>query len=144
MFTEADLEALRALRRSLALRVARAEAEDQVSLDTEEECQQIIILNRIVEHAETPLPDKTSAALKVCRDKLALYGVAPHRAPAFEVMPTLERTRMIQHCLWMCDEAQRYLDNGKWAKGMRWLCFVQGVCWTQGIFSINDLRDQNR
>lgn len=49
----------------------------------------------------------------------------------------------IDHCLWMCKTALAMPEEDR-DKAMRWLCFVQGFCWSVGIFSIDEMRDQNR
>lgn len=49
------------------------------------------------------------------------------------------------HAHWMCLEIPGLLetDNG-FAKANRWLGFIQGVLWTSGVFTIEDMRDDNR
>jgi hypothetical protein len=42
----------------------------------------------------------------------------------------------------MLEEIPKFIKNGE--KAHRWLGFVQGVLWTQGIFTIDQLRDDNR
>lgn len=46
-----------------------------------------------------------------------------------------------QHTHWMCEEAQSF-DDGE--KAQRWLGFIQGVLWTRGICTIDELRDDVR
>jgi hypothetical protein len=64
--------------------------------------------------------------------------------------------RAMQHLRWMSQEAKGFLteadqlhglDNAKMvelrSKAMRWLCFIQGVLWTVGAFTINEMRAHN-
>lgn len=50
---------------------------------------------------------------------------------------------MLNHICWMCQEAQQYVTENS-EKTNRWLGFIQGVIWTSGIFTIDDMRDHNR
>lgn len=43
------------------------------------------------------------------------------------------------HLLWMCEEAQNFINQGRKEKAMRWLGFVQGVFCVQNLFSIEEL-----
>lgn len=52
-----------------------------------------------------------------------------------------------KHALWMCHEIQKMVNGEppqkKRDKAMRWLGFVQGVLWSRGIYSIDDMRSHN-
>lgn len=48
------------------------------------------------------------------------------------------------HVLWMLGEIPELLATYKREKAMRWLGFVQGVLWSMGIYSIVDLKEDNR
>jgi hypothetical protein len=50
----------------------------------------------------------------------------------------------LAHARWMCGEILSLLIQGKVEKAERWLCFVQGVLWVNGICSIDEMRDDNR
>lgn len=50
----------------------------------------------------------------------------------------------LQHITWMCDQAICFVQHGKREKAMRWLDFIQGVIWTHGLRSLNELRDDSR
>ncbi len=61
--------------------------------------------------------------------------------------PGLFRSRL-EHCLWMCDEALRFQGMGRLEdfreKAMRWLGFVQGVMYAEGVFSLECLIEHSR
>ena len=50
----------------------------------------------------------------------------------------------LAHARWMCGEILSLLIQGKVEKAERWLCFVQGVLWVNGLSSIDEMRDDNR
>ncbi len=50
----------------------------------------------------------------------------------------------LSHSLWMCKEIRFLVENGHIDKAERWICFVQGVLWCEGLRSINEMRDDNR
>ena len=63
--------------------------------------------------------------------------------PTPGVCPDTRQTQ--SHAHWMCLEIPGLLetDNG-FEKANRWLGFVQGVLWVSGVYSIDDMRDDNR
>lgn len=48
------------------------------------------------------------------------------------------------HLNYMCVEAQKFVDEGRVEKAMRWLGFLQGVLWESGEFSLDDLKNHSR
>jgi hypothetical protein len=65
----------------------------------------------------------------------------PVRFPADGTKPNL--LQQLNHILWMADEAKGFAME-KPAKAMRWLCFIQGVLWREGGFTIAEFKDDNR
>jgi len=49
----------------------------------------------------------------------------------------------LQHVKWMVSELPGMIMDGQIDKAHRWLGFVQGVLWREGLASINDLRAMN-
>ena len=51
-----------------------------------------------------------------------------------------------QHLLWMMDELNTMLVDTSvdMEKCNRWLGFIQGTLWSYGIYSIDDMREDNR
>lgn len=47
------------------------------------------------------------------------------------------------HMLWMCDEIQAMVGEGKLEKAFRWLGFIQGAMWAMGLRSIADMKLDN-
>lgn len=50
----------------------------------------------------------------------------------------------LQHARWMCQQIPTFLKENKMEKVNRWLGFVQGILWTNGLFSITQMREHNR
>lgn len=47
------------------------------------------------------------------------------------------------HAHWMCDEAARFIREGRRAKAYRWIGMIQGILWMGAVYSITDLRSHN-
>ena len=54
------------------------------------------------------------------------------------------RESSLNHVLWMCNIIEEQLKEGEYGKAERWLCFIQGVLWMNGICSIDEMREDNR
>lgn len=48
------------------------------------------------------------------------------------------------HIRWMLSEIPFLLEDGKIEKVNRWVGFIQGVLWSNGQFSIDEMREHNR
>ena len=91
-------------------------------------------------------PDQIVKALDRYAAKLAAAGiredhVLPARFEAEGINPTSYQAQA--HCHWMALEAKKFATE-KPAKAMRWLCFIQGVLWRDGDWSIDEFKDDNR
>lgn len=54
------------------------------------------------------------------------------------------RFETLNHALWMCEQARQFLRSGRLAKAYRWIGTIQGILLMNGVFSIMELKDQNR
>ncbi len=51
----------------------------------------------------------------------------------------------LEHVAWMCGEVKRFAqDPMTLDKAERWLGFIQGVLWGAGVYSIDEMRTDNR
>lgn len=50
----------------------------------------------------------------------------------------------LSHARWMCVRASDFVATGEIEKADRWLGFIQGILWSEGKFSIGEMRDHNR
>lgn len=55
-----------------------------------------------------------------------------------------DKPESLRHIKWMVNEIPKMLDEDKFEKANRWLGFVQGVFWSRQLFSIEELKDDNR
>jgi hypothetical protein len=94
-------------------------------------------------------PEKILLACEKYKDLLLAYK--PIRYSTAERILALERDcrdynreKSLNHALWMCTVIEEQVKDGKAEKAERWLCFIQGVLWMNGICSIDEMRDDNR
>jgi methionine salvage enolase-phosphatase E1 len=53
----------------------------------------------------------------------------------------------IAHYLFMCDQIVSFVESGnleKKEKATRWLGFLQGAIWSDGFYTLNELKDHSR
>ncbi len=85
---------------------------------------------------------------KLC-DLFALYLLETKRLEATRMSGNTRRAYVQQdvvlhHINWMCVEAMVFVADGRREKAMRWLGFIQGVMFSEGIFTINELANHSR
>lgn len=59
---------------------------------------------------------------------------------------TIERNAKCRlcHVKWMLYEIIRWPVNEELGKKFRWLGFIQGVLWVEGVYTIDEMREHNR
>lgn len=50
----------------------------------------------------------------------------------------------LPHIMWMLREIRFLVVENRIEKAMRWLGFAQGVLWAHGIYSIEEMKEDNR
>ena len=53
-------------------------------------------------------------------------------------------SQKMAHVAWMCTELKSPEFSDDMEKNMRWLGFIQGILWSKGYFTIEELSDHNR
>jgi glycyl-tRNA synthetase beta subunit len=53
---------------------------------------------------------------------------------------TLTHGEREAHVAWMCQEAQKFVDQMRIEKAMRWLGFVQGYLWARSMRTLEELK----
>lgn len=81
-------------------------------------------------------------AVERYKDLLARRGVPSKRQNTAGVKPT--ETERLAHIGWMCESILVQVSEGSIQKAERWLCFVQGILWGEGLATIDSMRDDNR
>lgn len=57
----------------------------------------------------------------------------------------LENKQMgLEHCHGMLDKIVEFVCEGRLEKSFRWLGFIQGFLWANGICTLTDLKNHNR
>ncbi len=67
--------------------------------------------------------------------------IKPQRADYSLRIPS--HAEALGHAVFMIDQIRELVMGGKTDKAHRWLGFLQGVLWTQGIFTIDEMRAHN-
>lgn len=52
-------------------------------------------------------------------------------------------SEMLMHVRWMCQQIPNLIELDKMEKVNRWIGFIQGVLWSQKIFSILEMKEHN-
>jgi hypothetical protein len=120
-------------------------------------------------HADFPVQSlavELHARGSATKNLLNVYRAALHKLPMGRLQPVklsarlmngigLTSREMAEHCLWMLDEMEVWTEPlplgatfkeclDATGKASRWLGFIQGWLWHQGVFTIDELRDQTR
>ena len=78
---------------------------------------------------------------------LELYDRSLSGFPALRASPKDRQpmpSESLAHARWMCQEAIALVRAGKADKANRWLGFIQGVLWSAGTFTIDQMKEHNR
>lgn len=75
------------------------------------------------------------------RDYLVLRRQLP-LAPEVARTPTTHPE--LQHLRYMIGEMRGLIREGRTEKAMRWLGFLQGVLWSQGVFTLEAMKNHSR
>lgn len=88
----------------------------------------------------------TNEQMKIAIQKYRelLYRVSPTRFPQTERITPEKRVPMLEHLVWMLDQTLEHYAAGKVEKAMRWWGFIQGVLWSCGLYTIEELANDNR
>lgn len=79
-------------------------------------------------------PEKVKEVIEMYEKKTAELCVSSIQ-PASDV---------ISHIYKMCPKVKVFLDEGRIEKAMRWLGFIQGALWVEGVYDIEEMKDHNR
>jgi hypothetical protein len=87
-------------------------------------------------------PQQIHNVINKYRAKLQKANLQPAQFPS-EHLVTDWRLQ-IKHCMWMLDRMEEFLKEDRLEKVNRWLGFIQGVLWAQSIYTIENLKEDNR
>lgn len=85
---------------------------------------------------------KVLEVLRTYRQQFEAQGVAKRRSPPDNWVS--QQADRLAHLHWMLDEIESFLAVGSREKAMRWLGFIQGCLWADGLYTVAEMKDQNR
>jgi hypothetical protein len=88
--------------------------------------------------------DQVKQVVQAYQERLAREGYRPHQIDFDRTTAGFPRSRQLEHVAWMCAEVERAIGAGERERAMRWLGFTQGVLWAQGVYAVNEMKEQNR
>jgi|SRR3989344_6265719 len=71
-------------------------------------------------------------------------GEVPHGVNLVYAYRLQLHGKATMHAHGMLDQMEVFITEGRMDKFFRWLGFVQGVLWTSGHFSLEELKNHNR
>ena len=86
--------------------------------------------------------DKVLAVLNTYRRLFARMGVK--KKDHFHGVALESAEAGLSHCHGMLDEMVEFVKQDRMGKVFRWLGFIQGFLWAQGVYTLDDLKNQNR
>jgi hypothetical protein len=86
--------------------------------------------------------EKVVEVIERYRELFVARGIATVDYPHDEVLA--DETLGLEHCHRMLDKMLQFIREGRMEKTFRWLGFIQGVLWSQGIYTLTDLQNHNR
>lgn len=85
---------------------------------------------------------KVREVLSIYRLRFIGEGISKTDFPHGEI--PANPAEMLAHCHRMLDMMEVFITEGRMDKVMRWLGFLQGVFWSRGWYSLEDLKNHNR
>jgi hypothetical protein len=87
-------------------------------------------------------PERVSEVIATYRRVFQRMKVKKIDYPHDKLLSTTEHG--LAHCHGMLDDMERFVKEGDMDKVHRWLGFIQGVLWAQGLYPLDTLREHNR
>lgn len=54
------------------------------------------------------------------------------------------RLYVLAHCHGMLDQMEEFVRDNRIDKAFRWLGFIQGAFWSEGLYNLEELKNHNR
>ncbi len=86
--------------------------------------------------------DKVREVINIYRKKFEELGV-PKKSFPHDKAPIMKNEHLA-HCHKMLGEMEIFVQENRMEKVFRWLGFIQGVLWSTGVYSIEELKNHNR
>lgn len=87
-------------------------------------------------------PAKVLEATATYRNLFDWLGVEKIDYPHDKILDTLGHG--LGHCYGMLAKIEEFVREDRMDKAFRWLGFIQGVIWAQGVYPLESLKNHNR
>lgn len=88
-------------------------------------------------------PSKIVEVLEGYRAKMLELKAAERQLEDYE-STEIDKDEQLSHIFYMIGTAINFVQAGRYDKSFRWLGFIQGVLWANGIFSLDELKEHSR
>lgn len=85
--------------------------------------------------------ERVRRVLEYYRYVLVQKGATGKNYPHSDLISTEQAA--LDHCLNMIDKVLVFIQEDRMDKVFRWLGFLQGVLWMQGVFTLEDVKNHN-
>ncbi len=94
-------------------------------------------------------PEKVIEVVERYRQEFIRMGIAKsayHHDDLFRINSDLswDYNDALRHCHNMLDQMVQFVKEGRMEKTFRWLGFIQGVLWANGIYTLAELQNHNK
>lgn len=86
--------------------------------------------------------EKIRDVIACYEQKLQALAIIPHDYPHEELLKSPEAS--LEHLASMLPKMRIFLNEGRTNKVYRWLGFIQGALWSQGIYTLEELKNHNK
>ncbi len=87
-------------------------------------------------------PEKVLQVIETYRQLFIERGIGKTDYPHDEFLEHVEVG--LDHCHGMLDNMVDFVREGRMEKVFRWLGFIQGVLWSNRVYTLTDLKNHNR
>lgn len=88
-------------------------------------------------------PEKILRVIEIYRKFFADNNIGKKKYPYNKLIVDRAGTGL-GHCHSMLDEMTEFVREGRIEKAFRWLGFIQGILWLNGVYTLTDLKNHNR
>lgn len=87
-------------------------------------------------------PEKVTEVIETYRQVFLEKNIGKINYPHGNLLD--EEAHSLEHCHGMLDQMIKFVEEGRMEKAFRWLGFIQGVLWSNRVYTLTDLKNHNR
>jgi len=88
--------------------------------------------------------NKVREVLSLYRQKFLELNIEVRDFPHEELLSSSTHHQSLSHCCGMLEKMEAFIEEGRMDKAFRWLGFIQGVLWTTGLYTLEELKNHSR